>query len=90
MVPDAALSLEKRGHRALAQGKSPPTHPHYFTQTIQAIARHYRVRPQVTVERPQRTRWKDVFPCAVSGETEIQFRYDEWRRVYQVKRPSRA
>jgi excinuclease ABC subunit A len=70
------------GGRAIApwrKGKSP-----YFLQTIQAIATHYGFDPK--------TKWKDL-PEDVkqvflrgSGETEIQFRYDEGGRVYQVKR----
>ncbi|MHA7886804.1 excinuclease ABC subunit UvrA [Roseicyclus sp.] len=79
MVPDAALSLENGAIAPWRKGKSP-----YFVQTIEAIARHYGFDPK--------TPWKDL-PHEVqqvflrgSGETEIQFRYDEGGRVYQVKR----
>jgi len=79
MVPDAALSLEKGAIAPWRKGKSP-----YFVQTIEAIARHYGFNPK--------TAWKDL-PEAVqqvflygSGAEEIQFRYDEGGRVYQVKR----
>jgi excinuclease ABC subunit A len=79
MVPDAALSLEDGAIAPWRKGKSP-----YFLQTIQAIATHYGFDPKA--------KWKDL-PEAVqevflrgSGETEIQFRYDEGGRVYQVKR----
>ncbi len=79
MVPDAALSLEKGAIAPWRKGKSP-----YFTQTIHAIARHYNFDPK--------TPWKDI-PEGIqdvflrgSGEEEIQFRYDEGGRVYQVKR----
>jgi len=79
MVPDAALSLENGAIAPWRKGKSP-----YFVQTIEAIARHYGFNPK--------TPWKDL-PEEVqqvflygSGETEIQFRYDEGGRVYQVKR----
>ncbi|MCU4651763.1 excinuclease ABC subunit UvrA [Roseibacterium sp. SDUM158016] len=79
MVPDAALSLEDGAIAPWRKGKSP-----YFLQTIQAIARHYGFDPKAA--------WKDL-PEEVqqvflrgSGETEIQFRYDEGGRVYQVKR----
>ncbi|PWK62259.1 excinuclease ABC subunit UvrA [Roseicyclus mahoneyensis] len=79
MVPDAALSLEKGAIAPWRKGKSP-----YFTQTINAIARHYNFDPK--------TPWKDI-PEGIqnvflrgSGEEEIQFRYDEGGRVYQVKR----
>ena len=79
VVPDADLKI---GDGALApwrKGKSP-----YFTQTIQAIAKHYGFSPSA--------KWKDL-PEAVqhvflhgSGEVEIAFRYDEGGRVYQVSR----
>ncbi|MEM7721583.1 MAG: excinuclease ABC subunit UvrA, partial [Pseudomonadota bacterium] len=79
MVPDAALSLEDGAIAPWRKGKSP-----YFIQTIQAIATHYGFDPK--------TKWKDL-PKDVqqvflrgSGEEEIQFRYDEGGRVYQVKR----
>jgi len=79
MVPDAALSLEDGAIAPWRKGKSP-----YFLQTIQAIARHYGFDPK--------TAWKDLPPevqqvfLRGSGDTEIQFRYDEGGRVYQVKR----
>ncbi|KMK67424.1 excinuclease ABC subunit UvrA [Puniceibacterium sp. IMCC21224] len=79
VVPDADLRI---GDGALApwrKGKSP-----YFTQTIQAIAKHYQFDPK--------TKWKDL-PDKVqevflrgSGDEEIKFRYDEGGRVYQVER----
>jgi excinuclease ABC subunit A len=79
MVPDAALSLENGAIAPWRKGKSP-----YFLQTIQAIARHYGFDPKAA--------WKDL-PATVqqvflrgSGAEEIQFRYDEGGRVYQVKR----
>jgi len=79
MVPDAALSLEDGAIAPWRKGKSP-----YFLQTIQAIASHYGFDPKA--------KWKDL-PKEVqqvflrgSGDTEIQFRYDEGGRVYQVKR----
>ncbi len=79
MVPDAALSLENGAIAPWRKGKSP-----YFVQTIEAIARHYGFNPK--------TPWKDLSEevqqvfLRGSGETEIQFRYDEGGRVYQVKR----
>jgi excinuclease ABC subunit A len=79
MVPDAALSLEDGAIAPWRKGKSP-----YFVQTIEAIAKHYGFNPK--------TKWKDlsnevqqVF-LRGSGEEEIQFRYDEGGRVYQVQR----
>ena len=79
MVPDVTLSLENGAIAPWRKGKSP-----YFTQTIQAIARHYGFDAKAA--------WKDL-PEKVqqvflrgSGDEEIPFRYDEGGRVYQVKR----
>ncbi|MBO6603653.1 MAG: excinuclease ABC subunit UvrA [Roseicyclus sp.] len=79
VVPDAALTLEDGALAPWRKGKSP-----YFLQTIQAIADHYGFAAK--------TPWKDI-PKEIqdvflrgSGEQEIQFRYDEGGRVYQVKR----
>ena len=79
VVPDVTLKI---GDGALApwrKGKSP-----YFTQTIEAIAKHYKFKSS--------TKWKDL-PEKVqqvflygSGKEEIQFRYDEGGRVYQISR----
>ena len=79
MVPDAALSLQDGAIAPWRKGKSP-----YFLQTIQAIADHYGFDPK--------TQWKNLPPKVQqvflrgSGKEEIQFRYDEGGRVYQVKR----
>ncbi|MDV4167866.1 excinuclease ABC subunit UvrA [Rhodovulum sp. FJ3] len=79
VVPDAALKLYDGALAPWRKGKSP-----YFLQTIEAIARHY--------EFDKNTPWKDL-PAHVkqvflygSGDEEIQFRYDEGGRVYQVSR----
>lgn len=79
VVPDAALKLYDGALAPWRKGKSP-----YFLQTIEAIARHY--------EFAKNTPWKDL-PAHVkqvflygSGDEEIQFRYDEGGRVYQVSR----
>ncbi|MDT0683772.1 excinuclease ABC subunit UvrA [Roseicyclus sp. F158] len=80
VVPDAALSLKEGAIAPWRKGKSP-----YFTQTIEAIAKHY--------DFDAKTPWKDL-PENVqqvilrgSGKEEILFRYDEGGRVYQVSRP---
>jgi excinuclease ABC subunit A len=79
MVPDKALSLEDGAIAPWRKGKSP-----YFVQTIEAIAKHYGFDPK--------TKWKDLDPAIQqvflrgSGKEEIQFRYDEGGRVYQVER----
>ncbi|MFV2038141.1 MAG: excinuclease ABC subunit A, partial [Paracoccaceae bacterium] len=79
VVPDQTLKIYDGALAPWRKGKSP-----YFLQTIEAIARHYKF--------DRNTRWKDL-PDNVqqvflhgSGEDEIQFRYDEGGRVYQVTR----
>ncbi|WP_170348572.1 excinuclease ABC subunit UvrA [Ruegeria atlantica] len=79
VVPDQTLKLYDGALAPWRKGKSP-----YFLQTIEAIARHY--------EFDKNTPWKDL-PTKVqqvflrgSGDEEIQFRYDEGGRVYQVTR----
>ncbi|WP_170338805.1 excinuclease ABC subunit UvrA [Ruegeria arenilitoris] len=79
VVPDQTLKLYDGALAPWRKGKSP-----YFLQTIEAIARHY--------EFDKNTPWKDL-PAHVqqvflhgSGDDEIQFRYDEGGRVYQVTR----
>ena len=79
VVPDQNLKVYDGALAPWRKGKSP-----YFLQTIEAIAKHYEFDPQ--------TKWKDL-PAYVqqvflygSGEDEIQFRYDEGGRVYQVSR----
>ena len=79
VVPDEQLRIADGALAPWRKGKSP-----YFLQTIEAIARHY--------EFDRNARWKDldahvqqVFLYG-SGDEEIQFRYDEGGRVYQVSR----
>ena len=79
VVPDATLKISDGALAPWRKGKSP-----YFLQTIEAIAKHY--------EFDRNARWKDL-PAHVqqvflygSGEEEIQFRYDEGGRVYQISR----
>jgi len=79
VVPDEALKIYDGALAPWRKGKSP-----YFLQTIEAIAKHY--------EFDAKTPWKDV-PKHIqqvflhgSGDEEIQFRYDEGGRVYQVSR----
>jgi excinuclease ABC subunit A len=80
VVPDQGLKIYDGALAPWRKGKSP-----YFLQTIEAIAKHYQF--------DKNTKWKDL-PEKVqqvflygSGEEEIQFRYDEGGRVYQVSRP---
>ncbi len=79
VVPDQSLKIYDGALAPWRKGKSP-----YFLQTIEAIAKHYKFDRQ--------TKWKDL-PQNVqqvflygSGKEEIQFRYDEGGRVYQVTR----
>jgi excinuclease ABC subunit A len=79
VVPDQNLKIVDGALAPWRKGKSP-----YFTQTIEAIARHY--------EFDKNARWKElpehvqqVFLYGSAGE-EIAFRYDEGGRVYQVSR----
>ena len=79
VVPDETLKVRDGAIAPWRKGKSP-----YFTQTIEAISKHYGVSMTVS--------WKDL-PAAVkkvflhgSGDQEIKFRYDDGGRVYQVTR----
>jgi excinuclease ABC subunit A len=79
IVPDQGLTLAQGAIAPWAKSKSP-----YFLQTIDAMATHYGF--------DKKAKWKDL-PETVkdvflhgSGGTEIEFRYDEGGRVYQVKR----
>ena len=79
VVPDQRLRIDDGALAPWRKGKSP-----YFLQTIDALAKYY--------EFDKNTMWKDL-PKSVqqvflygSGDEEIQFRYDEGGRVYQVSR----
>jgi len=79
VVPDQNLKVYDGALAPWRKGKSP-----YFLQTIEAIAKHYQF--------DKNTKWKDL-PRKVqqvflhgSGKEEIEFRYDEGGRVYQVTR----
>ncbi|MBW0157800.1 excinuclease ABC subunit UvrA [Sedimentimonas flavescens] len=79
VVPDQSLTIAGGALAPWAKSKSP-----YFTQTIDALAKHYGF--------DKRKQWKDL-PEEIrnlflygSGETEIKFRFDEGGRVYEVSR----
>ena len=79
VVPDQTLKIKDGALAPWRKGKSP-----YFLQTIEAIAKHF--------DFDSSSRWKDltnkvkqVFLYG-SGEEEINFRYDEGGRIYQVSR----
>ncbi len=79
IVPDQALSIPQGAIAPWAKSKSP-----YFTQTVEALARHYGFDPRKKWrDLPEAVR--DVFLCGSDGQ-EIAFRYDEGGRVYQVSR----
>ncbi len=79
VVPDVTLKVYDGALAPWRKGKSP-----YFLQTIESLAKHYGF--------DKNTPWKDldkkvqqVFLYG-SGDEEIEFRYDEGGRVYQVSR----
>ncbi len=79
VVPDQGLSLVQGAIAPWSKSKSP-----YITQTIDALSKHYGF--------DKKTKWRDL-PENIhhlflqgSGGQEIQFRYDEGGRVYEVKR----
>lgn len=79
IVPDQNLSIAQGAIAPWAKSKSP-----YVTQTIEALSAHFGF--------DRKTKWKDL-PQRVqdvfihgSGEEEINFRYDEAGRVYQIAR----
>ncbi|QYK39801.1 MAG: excinuclease ABC subunit UvrA [Paracoccaceae bacterium] len=79
VVPDQGLTIPGGAIAPWAKSKSP-----YFTQTVDALARHYGF--------DKKKKWKDL-PDSVkqlflhgSGGDEIDFSYDEGGRVYKVRR----
>jgi excinuclease ABC subunit A len=79
VVPDQNLTLMQGAIAPWAKSKSP-----YLTQTMEALSKHYGFN--------LKAKWKDLpepvqelFLRGSKGE-EIEFRYDEGGRVYQVKR----
>ncbi|MFM7332798.1 MAG: excinuclease ABC subunit UvrA, partial [Tabrizicola sp.] len=79
VVPDQNLTLLQGAIAPWAKSKSP-----YLTQTMEALSKHYGFN--------LKAKWKDLpetvkelFLRGSKGE-EIEFRYDEGGRVYQVKR----
>jgi len=80
VVPDQSLKIYDGALAPWRKGKSP-----YFLQTIESIAKHYEFdRNTKWIDLPERV--QQVFLYG-SGDEEIQFRYDEGGRVYQVTRP---
>ncbi len=80
VVPDQNLKIGDGAIAPWRKGKSP-----YFTQTIQAMAKHYGFSTATKwVDLPEEV--QDVFLFG-SGPDEIRFRYDEGGRVYEISRP---
>ena len=79
IVPDQGLTLIQGAIAPWAKSKSP-----YFLQTVDAMATHYGF--------DKKKKWKDLSDVVKevflrgSGGDEIEFRYDEGGRIYQVKR----
>ncbi|NEY88944.1 excinuclease ABC subunit UvrA [Tabrizicola oligotrophica] len=79
VVPDQGLTLMQGAIAPWAKSKSP-----YFTQTIDAMAKHYGFDKKAKwKDLPEKV--KDLFLRGSGGE-EIEFRYDEGGRIYQVSR----
>ena len=79
IVPDVTISIAKGALVPWAKSKSP-----YITQTVAGLAEHYHFDPKTPwKELPEEVKGAFLYG---SGREEIQFRYDEGGRVYQVKR----
>ncbi|NHB76798.1 excinuclease ABC subunit UvrA [Rhodobacter calidifons] len=79
VVPDQNLTLLQGAIAPWAKSKSP-----YLTQTMEALSKHYGFNLKAKWKDLPDT-VKDLFLHGSKGE-EIEFRYDEGGRVYQVKR----
>jgi excinuclease ABC subunit A len=80
VIPDKDRTLRRGAISPWAKSSSP-----YYTQTLQALGKHYRF----TLD----TKWKDLpkkTQDAIlygSGDTEIRFSYDDGLRAYDTRRP---
>ena len=80
VVTDGTLSLRKGAIAPWAKSSSP-----YYSQTLDAIARHYKVGLNTLWdELPKKV--KDVILFG-SGDEEIKFSYDDGMRRYDIKKP---
>jgi excinuclease ABC subunit A len=80
VVPDEALTLKRGAVAPWARSTSP-----YYGQTLDAIARHYKVTTATRwAELPETVR--SVILYGSKGET-IRFAYDDGLRAYEVKKP---
>jgi excinuclease ABC subunit A len=80
VIPDKDRTLKGGAIAPWAKSSSP-----YYTQTLQALGRHYKF----TLD----TKWKDLPKAAQkailtgSGDDEIRFSYDDGMRKYDTKKP---
>jgi excinuclease ABC subunit A len=80
VVPDKDRALRKGAIAPWARSTSP-----YYTQTLEALAKHYKFSLDVP--------WKDIPAKAReailygSGETAVRFVYDDGLRSYETKKP---
>ncbi len=79
VVPDVSLNLKKGAIAPWAKSSSP-----YYLQTLEAIARHYKVSMNDPWEDLPRKVQKTILHG--SGEEAIKFTYDDGMRRYDTKR----
>jgi excinuclease ABC subunit A len=80
VVPDHAISLIQGALAPWSKSKTP-----YFRQTLEALGKHFGFSHATPWgELPDEARRVMLYG---SGEDEINFRYDDGGRVYQIKRP---
>ena len=83
IVPDETISLKRGAIAPWAKSSSP-----YYAQTLEAIARHYKLSmTKAWAELPDTVREVILFG---SGDDQIRFAYDDGLRAYEVRKPSRA
>jgi excinuclease ABC subunit A len=80
IVPDPKLTLRKGAIAPWAKSSSP-----YYLQTLEAIAKHHKVRLDTAFEAlPEAVQNTILYG---SGEDVIRFSYDDGMRAYEVKKP---
>ena len=80
VVPNGKVTLRKGAIAPWAKSTSP-----YYTQTLEALGKHYKFRLDVPWdELPKKARDAILFG---SGEDNIRFSYDDGLRAYDVKKP---
>ncbi len=80
VVPNGKVTLRKGAIAPWAKSTSP-----YYTQTLEALGKHYKFRLDTPWEElPKKARDVILFG---SGEDNIRFSYDDGLRAYDVKKP---